>query len=696
MARHPFSRPKSALSHAHDIEQRNRNMATIRKARGAERMSRSEARDIKRAERATRAIHHRKFEVGPEPKSWPRFMDYDAVKSADPSRILINSLKANWKILLVATIASTFIFVGSALIPWALGIFLDSGIERGLTSALIPGLLIMIGMIVVRAIGSLSEPIMMISWMRGAFSWRRDIVDAIAGVRGGGRQAVPSGEIVAAATDDSPKIGNLHYGIPSSIAGIASFFVIAVLMIATNVKLGLFVAIGLPVAILLMTFLIKPLQTRQRANREERGKLTTLASDAVVGLRVLRGVGGEDSYNERYGVQSQEVMRTGIRAALWQSILGALTTAVPAIFTAILIGMGLWEVFYGRMTYGQLVAFYGYTAYLAVPVSLATQFFQQLTDARVGAERIKKVLEMEPLVNEDAVDPASPTPNWERADLTEETSGVRVTGGKLTAIVAPDPEVSAKIAEHLTRTDDAFPVRATWTAAGAETPADAGAGVGTEQSVALTDLPLADVRKSIVLSSAVAQLFQGRLRSNLNGPNADEPIARDIASQMQDTGDGSGIAHRDHIESSSAATDAEIMDAIEIADAGDIVLGLEDGLDGYVAERGRSLSGGQRQRLALARAVIMDSPVLVLIEPTSAVDSHTESRITTQIKDARKGRTTVIVSASPIVLNAMDEVILLDAEGHEIARGTHEELSRNTIYHNIVHRAAGGEGEENS
>lgn len=682
MARNPFHRPKSALSHARDIEQRNRNMARIRQVRGSERLSRSEARDLKRADRASRAIHHRKFEVGPEPKSWPRFMEYDAVKSADSSRILLNSLKTNWKILVVGTIASTFVFVGSALIPWALGIFLDSGIENGLTSAIVPGLLIMIGMILVRAIGSFSEPIMMISWMRGAFSWRRDIVEAIAGVRGGGRQAVPSGEIVAAATDDSPKIGNLHYGISSSIAGTASFFVIAVLMISTNVRLGLFVAIGLPVAILLMTFLIKPLQTRLRANREERGKLTTLASDAVVGLRVLRGVGGEDSYNERYEVQSQEVMRTGIHASLMQAILGGLTTAVPAIFTAILIGMGLWEVFYERMTYGDLVAFYGYTAYLAVPVSLATQFFQTLTDARVGAERIKKVLEMEPLVTDANVDSTAPMPQWESADLT--LDGLTVRGGKLTALVSADPEVSAKVAEHLTRTDDEYEVTASWHDSSGE------------QSVKLSQLPVSDVRDSIVLSSAVAQLFQGRLRSNLNGPHADEPQPRSIGAQMADTGDGSGLAHRTHVDSSNAAPDAEILAAIAIADANDIVMGLEDGLEGYVAERGRSLSGGQRQRLALARALLMDSPALVLVEPTSAVDSHTESRIANALRSSRAGRTTVIVSASPIVLNAMDEVILLDADGREVARGSHEELSHNQTYHNIVHRAAGGEGEEDA
>lgn len=624
------------------------------------------------SQKASRSIHQRRFDVGPQPRRWPAFMSYEATPASDLNHVLRDSLLTNWRILLISTIAQLFVYVGSALIPWALGILLDSGIERGLTSSLIPGLLIVMGMIGIRALGAFSEPISMIAWMRGAFAWRRDIVAGVSGVRGGGRQAVPSGEIVAAATDDSPKIGNMFYGIPASIAGFAAFIVIAVLMIRTNVILGLLVAIGLPVVIFLMSFLVKPLQTNLRAYREERGKLTTLASDAVVGLRVLRGVGGEDDYNERYRVQSEDVMRAGVKAALWQSILGALTTAVPAVFTAGLVGLGLWEVYDGDMTYGQLVAFYGYTAYLAIPVSLATQFFQTLTDARVGAERIAKVLSIDPLVLDADVDPDAPTPQWARADLS--TEGVHVIGGKRTALVCADPQVSARIAEHLARTDDAVPVTATW-------------DVGSEiRSIDLSRIPLTQVRSAIVLSSAVAQLFQGRLRSNLNGPHADEPLPRKVETQMADTGGGDGIAHREHVESELAATDVEMSAALAVADAHDIVLGLDDGLDGHVAERGRSLSGGQRQRLALARAVLLDSPILVLVEPTSAVDSHTEARIARALATRRAGRTTVIVSTSPIVLATMDEVVFLDAAGQEIARGTHDELSSISAYRGVVNR----------
>lgn len=93
-----------------------------------------------------------------------------------------------------------------------------------------------------------------------------------------------------------------------------------------------------------------------------------------------------------------------------------------------------------------------------------------------------------------------------------------------------------------------------------------------------------------------------------------------------------------------------------------------------ITERGRSLSGGQRQRVALARALLTEAPTLVLIEPTSALDSHTESRVARRLAAARSGRTTILVTESPLVLETCDEVVLLADDDTEAARGTHRDL----------------------
>ncbi|WP_216379412.1 ABC transporter ATP-binding protein [Arcanobacterium phocae] len=625
------------------------------------------------------SVATRPFDVGPQPTSWPRFFEFSAMPRGDRKRVISSSFRENWQLLIVTTTVTLLLFVGSALVPWALGIFLDSGIERGLTASLLPGGLLVCGVILIRAFGALGTPMVLLAWLRGTVTWQRNIVTHVSGRRMSRKSALSAGEIVASATSDAPKIGNLIATSTETFAATVAFILIAVLMMRSNLLLGLVVTIGLPIVVALMTLLIRPLQSRLSANREERGKLTTLAADAVVGLRVIRGVGGEDVYSERYEKQSAHVMETGIKAAFIQAVLGGLTTAVPALFSAVVISLGIWQVYQGQLTYGQLVAFYGYTAYLSVPVSSATRFFQVVADAKVGARRIGRILSTEPTTSNTRTMAQPPVINWDQAALTDLTSGVHIEPGKLTMIVCSHPDVAAQCAQRLARIDDE-----------SEIEVSDGSVV-----VKLSQLPLADVRDGIVLSGATAQLFQGRVRSNINGPYADDLVPRTIAEQMADTGDGSGQATRQHRGHPQAASDQQLHAALTVADANDVVLGLANGLDGYIAERGRSLSGGQRQRLALARAVLHNPPVLIAIEPTSAVDSHTEMRIARALSVQRAGKTTVIVSMSPIMLHQADTVIVLNPDGTEHMRGSHDDLSQDPFYHALVQRTAVDDQEEN-
>jgi ABC-type multidrug transport system fused ATPase/permease subunit len=119
--------------------------------------------------------------------------------------------------------------------------------------------------------------------------------------------------------------------------------------------------------------------------------------------------------------------------------------------------------------------------------------------------------------------------------------------------------------------------------------------------------------------------------------------------------------------------DAQVHRALGTASTQDILDALPEGLDTVVAERGRTFSGGQRQRLVLARALAADPEILVLVEPTSAVDAHTEAHIAAGLHAQRAGRTTVVVSSSPLMLDVVDEVAFLQ-EGRVVATGTHDEL----------------------
>ena len=172
--------------------------------------------------------------------------------------------------------------------------------------------------------------------------------------------------------------------------------------------------------------------------------------------------------------------------------------------------------------------------------------------------------------------------------------------------------------------------------------------------VAIADLPLATVRRRIVVSEIDPRLFTGSLREEL---------------------DPHGIHD-----------DAAILSALAVAGGEDVMEALPCGLDSDVEERGRSFSGGQRQRLALTRALLTNAETLVLVEPTSSVDAHTEARIAARLGSARAGRTTVVMTASPLLLDQADAVILL-TDGKAAAQGTHKELmATSTAYKDTVIR----------
>jgi ABC-type multidrug transport system fused ATPase/permease subunit len=162
--------------------------------------------------------------------------------------------------------------------------------------------------------------------------------------------------------------------------------------------------------------------------------------------------------------------------------------------------------------------------------------------------------------------------------------------------------------------------------------------------VPLRELPLATTRERILVADNDARLFSGPLRAELSPDGAAE-----------------------------RPTDARIAAALEAASARDVVAGLPEGLDAEVTERGRAFSGGQQQRLRLARALLADPEILILVEPTSAVDAHTEARIADRLRDARAGRTTVVCSTSPLVLDRADHVVFV-AGGRAVAEGGHREL----------------------
>ena len=588
----------------------------------------------------------------------------------------------------LATLAACTSNIIQAIVPAFLGQALDAGIENGLNGRVWGIGALLLVLFVVYAVGdTMLSYFGVTAWMRTGFDVDRLVGRQISATGKDLSRQVSTGEVATIIASDAGYLGNLIEYLPALLGAAASFLVVAVLMLRTSVSLGLIVILGMPLVAAIVTLVIRPLQKRQAVQREAQSAVTTITTDTVAGLRILRGIGGEDVFARRYRDASQELRRRGVEVASSQATLMTLQVLLPGLFAAIVVWVAARMAVAGSLTPGGLITFYGYTAYLSWPLWVFTSSVQDYTRAVVGARRLSRLLEVAPaagsLVERLSLDPAAAHPV--SGDLVDTGSGLRLKEGRMTALVCPDPQVSADLATRLGRFTDAGP---TVTLAGRP----------------LTTMPLEQVRASVVVSGATAQLFTGTLREALDvrgGPDPQPAGLEDLVRAETERTTGADVDQQVRPQEREAPGDDRLIEAIGIADAGDVLTSLSEGLAGMITEKGRSLSGGQRQRVALARALLTEAPTLVLIEPTSALDSHTEARVAAQVHRARAGRTTVVVTASPLVLEACDEVVLLDSSGTELLRSTHRELmamardghAQAADYRAVVSRAMGEDAE---
>ncbi|MCZ7435425.1 ABC transporter ATP-binding protein [Micromonospora sp. WMMC241] len=508
--------------------------------------------------------------------------------------------------------------LAQALVPAAIGRAVEAGLAQRDPDALLRWALALLGLGMVQAgAGILRHRCAVHNWLGAAYRTVQVTVDATNRLGAALPRRVAAGEVVSIGTSDIEHIGSAVDITARGAGAVVGIVTVAVILLDASLPLGLVVVLGVPLLMALVGLLIRPLHRKQAAYRESTGRLTARAADIVSGLRVLRGVGGEPMLAARYRERSQALRADGLRVARVESLLQAAQILLPGVFVVLVTWLGARFALRGEITAGQLVSFYGYTAFLVSPLRNLTEAADKLTRGHVAARRVVRLLRLAP----EFTDPARPVPVPNGpGEMVDVRSGLVLRPGRLTALAATAPQDAAEIADRLGRYVD---------------------GDVTLHGVPLRDVALATVRERILVADNDAQLFSGVLRAEL------DPHDR---------------ADRASVEAALAA-----------ASATDVVEALPGGLDGAVAERGREFSGGQRQRLRLARALVADPETLILVEPTSAVDAHTEAQIADRLGAARRGRTTLICTTSPLMLGRAEHVVFVE-DGKVVAEGRHEEL----------------------
>ncbi|EPD62203.1 ABC transporter transmembrane domain-containing protein [Streptomyces sp. HGB0020] len=484
---------------------------------------------------------------------------------------------------------------------------------------------------------------------------------------------VAAGEVVAVSTGDVEKIGWFVEAVSRFTAAALTVVLVCVALVVYQPALGVVVAAGVPVVALAVLPLLPRATRRADFQREKAGRATELASDTVAGLRVLRGIGGEELFLDRYRSASQEVRRAAVRSARMWALISAIQVLLPGLLMVAVVWYGVHLAREGRITVGELVTVYSSVMILTYPLRHFEEIAMAYSFSRPSARRAARVLSLERATDAGGVRDAefdgarsagadgarstgsdgvrsagadgvttaytdgvrSAEADGMRSahvpggDLYDPATGLLAPAGRLTAVVCGDPDAAGLLAERL-----------------GGHPAERSTSV-LLGGVPLDELPLDTAREAVLVQDKDPVLLSGSLRELLDVPASGCVSARDAL---------------------AAAQCADVLDALAQGS-----LDAEDPMDTRITERGRSLSGGQRQRLALARSLITDPEVLVLDEPTSAVDSHTEARIARGVRDLREGRTTVVFTSSPLLLDHADRVVLVH-EGTVAAVGVHREL----------------------
>ncbi|MER6957541.1 ABC transporter ATP-binding protein [Streptomyces sp. NPDC000618] len=502
--------------------------------------------------------------------------------------------------------------------PYFMAQAIDDGLEQRDTDTLLLWVVaILVAGAAIACLGILRHRTMTLIRTDAAYRTAQVVVRQVTRLGATLPKRVSVGELTHLQAGDMGRIAQTLTITGPGVGAVIAYSATAVLLFTISAVLAGVVLLGVPLLALAVGPLLEKLHGAEGTYRERQGELTARAGDIVSGLGVLCGIGGKAVFGKRYRERSQALLTDGYRVASFTSWVQAIGACLPVIFLAAVTWISARMAAAGTITVGEMVAVYGYVAALLVPVTFFIEGADDLPRGLVAARRVIDILALDPEVEDGESPMAAPAGP---AALHDPHSGLTLEPGRMSALVSARLDEARAVVDRLGRYTDSD---ATWG--------------GTR----LSDLELTEVRRRILVADNDAYLFAGAVRSVVS--------VRD-----------------DH-------TADELDRVLRTAVAEDIVEALPDGLDSRIDAQARNVSGGQRQRLRLVRAVLTDPDVLLLVEPTSALDAHTEATVAQRVLTARQGRTTLMVTTSPLILDRAAQVSYL-VDGEVVAVGTHGDL----------------------
>jgi ATP-binding cassette, subfamily B, bacterial len=446
----------------------------------------------------------------------------------------------------------------------------------------------------------------------------------------------PTGQLLSRAVSDLSTIRRfLSFTTVFLLVNTMTFVVGVGVLLVLAWQLGLIIAaLAIPLIVLCLLYETRYAKLARRA-QDQVGDLATVVEESVLGIRILKAFGRSAHLGRQFRRQALELRQTQLAKARTVSLLWASVIALPEIALGITLILGIRQVAHGSMSAGTLVAFFGTAMGLRWPVDSIGWLLADANEAGAATTRYFEVMDQpEPITS-----PAQPR-RPDRADGLLEFKDVRFRFPESPDDLLRGVDLTLHPGETVAIVGATGSGKSTLTAL-VNRLYDVTGGAVVLDGVDVREYDLGELRRRVSVAFEEATLFSASVRENV-------------------------------LLGRPTSTDADVREALQVAQA-DFVDRLPWGLDTRIGEQGLSLSGGQRQRLALARAVLGRPEVLVLDDPLSALDIHTEAEVEAALRSVLTRTTALVVAHRASTVLLADRVALL-ADGRIAALGTHTEL----------------------
>ena len=472
-----------------------------------------------------------------------------------------------------------------------------------------------------------------------------------------------TGQLMSRASSDLNQVQQFVVMIPITLSNVAQILAVAVVLFISDPVLAAVALLPLPFINVASRRFTRRIHSAVMQVQAEQAQLAAVVEESVSGIRVIKGFGAERVQYDKLAREAEDIRTVSLRAARIRSGFLPAIDLLPSAGLVAVLGLGGHRVLAGRLSVGDLVAFNVYLTMLVWPLRNIGMLVALGQRAAAALERVREVLDTVPAIASPAVPRALPRPGVGapvgRVELARVRFGYDPTRPVLRDVsLVVEPGTSLAIVGA--------------TASGKSTIVrlllrfyDVDSGHVRLDGIDVRHLDLAELRRAVGVVFEETLLFHDTVRANVAFAVPDAP-------------------------------DDVVERAARLAGAHDFIVGLPQGYDTVVGERGYSLSGGQRQRIAIARAIVADPRVLVLDDATSAVDPTKELEIREAMRTVMTGRTTIVIAHRPATVALADRIALLD--GGVIADvGTHDELvSRSERYREVLAASAAPDGSDAS